>query len=222
MRLLVFGMLVASLVGLSVSAAGVAQAQGLDPLDEEARCGPGTLYVVDGEEVRGNPNSERCICAQVSVEVPIPQIDDQTGLPVDVNGDGVLPVRDGWIWAEGKEGLATGDGDLAWIENPYYEMDCAVSYLREDMRRAWQYAAVLAGTFLFASLAWAGVVYMQESAAGADLSRARTMMIRVVVGLIIVACAWVLWEMVGDLLLGHLQSWTGDRDVFYRVPGSGQ
>ena len=45
-------------------------------------------------------------------------------------------------------------------------------------------------------------MYMQDSASGANLSRSRTMMFRVVVGFIIVACAWVLWEIVGGILLG--------------------
>ena len=200
-------------------------------IENEAFCDP---------RVGGDPNSEECVCSEVRSFLLEPaKIDGATGEALDGDGDGKPPVYEDGYWVDGSGEEVTyvdagGDlarfvdgtpvppsEDLVIVLNPYYDFDCTLSYLREDMRRAWQYAAVLAGTFLFVSLAWAGVMYMQDSASGADLSRSRTMMFRVVVGFIIVACAWILWEIVGDILLSHLQSWTGDRDVFYRPSRGG-
>ena len=197
-------------------------------IENEPLCDPN---VVDSEGNRGDPNSEECVCSEVRSFLLEPaEINEATGEASDEDGDGNPPVYEDGYWVDSEEGLITFDDDgnpvspskdLVVVLNPYYDFDCTLSYLREDMRRAWQYAAVLAGTFLFVSLAWAGVMYMQDSASGADLSRSRTMMFRVVVGFIIVACAWILWEIVGDILLSHLQSWTGDRDVFYRPSQGG-
>ena len=154
-------------------------------------------------------------------------IDRFTGEAVDVDLDGEVPVYDGGGWSGTLQlvdvhGDVVKAGDLYMTANPYFDVDCSLSYLREDMRRSWQFAVVLGGTFLFVSLAWAGVMYMQDSASGTDLSRSRTMMFRVLGGFIIVACAYILWELIGDNLLGHLQSWTGERDVFYRLRGGGR
>ena len=150
--------------------------------------------------------------------VPIGYESDES--PVDVDGDGVVPVlREGkWygtLASVDRLGNYRDDGDLRLVSNQAYDFDCSVSYFREDLRRAWQFAAILAGTFLFAGMAWAGVAYMQDSASGADLSRSRAMMFRMILGLIMVASAYVVWEAVGENLLGHLQTWSGERDVFY-------
>ena len=212
-----FGML----FWLGSESGGPVYAQSLG-IENEALCDP---------RVGGDPNSEECVCSEVRSFLLEPaKIDKATGEALDGDGDGKPPVYEDGYWVDSEEGLITFDADgnpvspsadLVIVLNPYYDFDCTVSYLREDMRRAWQYAAVLAGTFLFVSLAWAGVMYMQDSASGADLSRSRTMMFRVVIGFIIVACAWILWEIAGDILLSHLQSWTGDRDVFYRPSQGG-
>ena len=208
---------------LGIEAGRPVYAQSLG-IENEALCDPR-----DG--LGGDPNSEECVCSEVRSFLLEPaKIDGATGEALDGDGDGKPPVYEDGYWVDSEEGVITFDADgkpvspgadLVIVLNPYYDFDCTLSYLREDMRRAWQYAAVLAGTFLFVSLAWAGVMYMQDSASGADLSRSRTMMFRVVVGFIIVACAWILWEIVGDILLSHLQSWTGDRDVFYRPSRGG-
>ena len=67
-----------------------------------------------------------------------------------------------------------------------------------------------------ASVAWAGVVWMQESASGNDIARSRGMIIRVVIGVIVLSCSFLVWEGLADLLAGHLETWTGERDTFYR------
>ena len=218
LSLITFGLVVLWL-GIEGSRPAYAQSLGIE---NEALCDP---------RVGGDPNSEECVCSEVRSFLLEPaQIDDVTGEALDGDGDGKPPVYEDGYWVDAGGEVITFDvdgnpvspsADLVVVLNPYYDFDCSLSYLREDMRRAWQYAAVLAGTFLFVSLAWAGVMYMQDSASGADLSRSRTMMFRVVVGFIIVACAWILWEIVGDILLSHLQSWTGDRDVFYRPSQGG-
>ena len=65
------------------------------------------------------------------------------------------------------------------------------------------------------SMAWSGVAYMQRSASGADLSHTRMMIMRVVIGVLILAFAFVIWEGLGDFLLDTLEPWSQGRDVFY-------
>ena len=214
----------AALVGAVFAAGGFVGgvgAQGIG-IENTRECQPPTQEDIDaGRGDRFGPNTEACICSEVRALLSIPinfEADKKT--PVDRDGDGEIPVEVEGRWygtiasldAEGNPGT---DGDLMLVSNRSYDFDCSVSYFREDLRRAWQFAAILAGTFLFAGMAWTGVVYMQESASGSDLSRTRAMMFRMIIGLIIVASAYVIWEAVGENLLGHLQTWTGERDVFY-------
>ena len=132
---------------------------------------------------------------------------------LDVDGDGVVPKFDPetGLW-EGKMvnnssivvdpvtgEVTSADGDLILVSNDHYNQQCALSYFRENLRRLWRFAVALGAVLAAASVAWAGVVWMQESASGNDIARSRGMIIRVVIGVIVLSCSF--------LVLGRLQSW---------------
>ena len=106
---------------------------------------------------------------------------------------------------------------LVFAYNDQYGQQCALSYVRENLRRLYFFVAAVGAGFAAISMTWAGVVYMQESSSGMDLTRARGMMIRVLIGLVVLASALMGWEGVNDLLLQHVESWTQDRGTYYRL-----
>ena len=65
------------------------------------------------------------------------------------------------------------------------------------------------------SLIWVGVVHMQNTASGVDISRTRAMLVRVLIGLIILACAFLIWDGLNELLFKGLRSWTLEQGVFH-------
>ena len=187
-----------------------------------------------------DPNGEECICAKVvqlrlqplkytRAAGPDGYTGEVRGLSVDDDSADV-PVLDPdtGLWS-GKQvenmasivrddqGVVTSaDGDLILVSNDHYNQQCALSYFRENLRRLWRFAVALGAVLAAASVAWAGVVWMQESASGNDIARSRGMIIRVVIGVIVLSCSFLVWEGLADLLAGHLETWTGERDTFYR------
>ncbi len=182
------------------------------------------------EACRQNPNSEECICASVlqfgsyPTLVTTPSGDVEV---LDIDNDGFKPFLNPLtgFW-EDQPGEATGTpvgspappanvSDLVTLPSVDYGRHCSLSYFRENLRRLWYFAAALGGGLATLSLAWGGVAYMQSSASGADLSRARGMIMRVALGVIILACAYLVWEGVSTLLFSHLEFWTLDPNTFY-------
>ena len=106
--------------------------------------------------------------------------------------------------------------DLFFSADDDYGQNCALSYFRENLRRLWYFAAALGGGLAAISLTWAGVAYMQNSSSGVDLSKNRAMIMRIVVGLVILACSYMIWEAASGMFLGHLDTWSLDPDTFYR------
>ena len=96
-----------------------------------------------------------------------------------------------------------------------YGQHCALSYVRENQRRLWYFAVALGSMFTVISMIWVGVTYMQNSASGVDLSRSRAMLMRVVIGIVILASAFLIWEGLNEVLFSRLDSWTLERGVFY-------
>ena len=169
------------------------------------------------------PYHEYCICAQVRKfgEFPkgggVEEIEDPLNpgeyitVGDDYDGDGELPQFDE------VEEIWVGDADdLGLFVSDKYGQECALSYVRENMRRGWYFLAVLGAGFAAISMTWVGVVYMQESSSGSDLTKARGMLIRVLIGLVIVTCALLAWEAISGFLLDYRETWTLDRDTFYR------
>ena len=166
-----------------------------------------------------DPDSEACICARVQAFARYPSMGINSAgklIILDVDGDGEVPSLnlDTGLW-EDHVNTVSGSTDLHTLPTTSYGQNCALSYLREDLRRLWRFAVALGGGLAALSLIWAGFAYMQASASGTDLSRNRAMIIRVLVGVIILACAALIWEMVSGTLLGHLDTWSFRRDVFY-------
>ena len=187
-----------------------------------------------------DPHSEKCICAQVTdrgyypvgYEVSYDAHGNRVVSPKDVNGDGNLPVFDDveGVWAEWSPPVVpgvvgpsptpcdpdtSGSCELKWVDNPRYGQECSLEYVREDLNRLWKFAAAVAAGLAVVSFSWVGVVYMQEAASGGDLSKARNMLVRVMVGVIIVGCAVVIWEGVSGGVLGGKDSWSMQRGVYY-------
>ena len=185
--------------------------------------------LLQNEECRLNPHSEACICATVRKFGDFPKefdsenlyyVDDDGNRNLrgkDVDLDGKFPIlgEDG-VWVDGDGEADNGeDSDLEFIRDDRYKQRCALSYFREDQRRLWYFAVALGGSFTVISLIWVGVVHMQNTASGVDISRTRAMLVRVLIGLIILACAFLIWDGLNELLFKGLDSWTLEEGVFH-------
>lgn len=186
-------------------------AQATDDLLAEAAC-------------RENPHGEDCICAEVTPFAYFPKR-FAAGLPADTNGDTRPPELVDGVWMdrygndlylggalEKEKGVTS---DLVYTDNRVYGEHCAMAYFREDLRRLWYFAVALGATFMAASLAWMGVVHMQNSASAVDLSRTRGMLLRVILGVVILASALVVWEAVSGFLFLDREAWTLERGIFF-------
>lgn len=172
------------------------------------------------EACRADPDSEECICGRVRAFSMYPTLVHDPGppeqvVPLDLDGDTFAPSFDSalGIWVDDpNEGNNT---DLTLMPTDDYGQNCALSYFREDLRRLWYFAVALGGAFASVSFVWVGVAYMQSSSSGADLSRTRAMMMRVLVGLILLACAYVIWEFASGELMGLVDFWSLDPYEYY-------
>ena len=190
-----------------------------------------TEVLLENPACRENPHSQDCICAEVRKFGFFPREFNTDGTPKDVDGDGFTPQPvEGGLWIDGvgeadnydatlvpdtKENLAK-KSDLQFMMDDRYSQRCAMAYFRENHRRLWYFAVALGGSFTVLSLIWGGVVYMQNAASGVvDLSRTRAMLARVIIGMVILACALLIWDGVSGTLFSGVDSWTHDRGVFY-------
>ena len=130
-----------------------------------------------------------------------------------VDGDGEADNANDALDTEGRR--FEKSSDLEFITDDRYKQRCALSYFREDQRRLWYFAVALGGSFTVISLIWVGVVHMQNTASGVDISKTRGMLVRVIIGLIILACAFLIWDGLNELLFRGLDSWTLEEGVFH-------
>ncbi len=93
------------------------------------------------------------------------------------------------------------------LYNADYRRDCAFTYLEEDLRRLWQIAGLLVGALLSITVAWAGVVHMQETASGNSYARTRTILVRALVGAIIVGGCYFIVDAINVELFGIADFW---------------
>ena len=190
-----------------------------------------TEFLLENPVCRENPHSEDCICAEVTKFGYFPKKFKLDGTPYDSNKDDVFPreTEDG-VWVERVKVLnAVGvevevdvippfDGDasdLHFATDDRYNQRCAMSYFRENQRRLWVFAVWVGAGFTVLSLIWGGVAYMHNAASGVELSRIRGMLTRVLIGLVILACALLIWDGVSGVLFYGVDSWTQDRGIFY-------
>ena len=177
-----------------------------------------TDLLLESEACRADPHSAECICADVQMYGVFPKEfkSDGTG-PDDADGDGKFPSKtiDG-LWEDHADEADSGEkSDLEFTSSDRYGQHCALSYVRENQRRLWYFAVALGAMFTVISMIWVGVTYMQNSASGVDLSKSRAMLMRVIIGIVILASAFLIWEGLNEVLFNRLDSWTLERGVFY-------
>ena len=215
LKVLLLGLVVLGSLWISGSPVGSVMAQSNEDFLADAECAD-------------NPNSEQCICARVRQFSLYPQFIDTGGGVIglyDSDDDGEVPFLDpdDGLWKDGvgeaagvsRSGLDPVVTELVSLPSNEYGQNCSLAYFRENLRRLWFFAVALGGGLAALSLGWAGVAYMQASASGADLSRSRTMIMRVLIGIVILACAYLIWEGASNLFLGGYESWSLDKDAFY-------
>ena len=179
-----------------------------------------TDLLMESEACRADPHSEECICADVQLYGLFPKEfkPDVAGPErTDADGDGKFPSKtiDG-LWEDHPDEAVVGEeSDLEFTSSNRYGQHCALSYVRENQRRLWYFAVALGTMFTVISMIWVGVTYMQNSASGVDLSKSRAMLMRVIIGIVILASAYLIWEGVNEVLFNRLDSWTLDRGDFY-------
>ena len=215
MRFLMFAVLLVFLLPLAVVPSG-ASAQSVDVLLESEAC-------------RRNPHSEDCICAEVQRFAFFPVAMDESApaednVSADKDGDGFRPglVDGAWIDHADEEVNTSPNNslttELQFVLTDDYGQDCSLSYFRENLRRLWVFGVALGAVFASISFIWIGVTHMQHTASGMDISKSRMMFVRVALGIIILACALIVWEGLNDYLLEGLNGWTNERAFFYAPP----
>ena len=199
--LILFLFLLAS--GLLLQIPAPVSAQSADLLFEEEAC-------------REDPHSEDCICAAVRRYGDFPKEFNPDGTPKDADRDGHAPLLEGRMWVDAPDESVSGEeSDLEFMSGDRYSQGCSLAYFRENLRRLWYFAVSLGAAFTVISLIWVGVVHMQNTASGVDISRTRAMLVRVSIGIIIIACSSLIFEGLNAVLFTGLDSWTLERGVFY-------
>lgn len=94
---------------------------------------------------------------------------------------------------------------------------CALRYLQRNLGALWKFAAVLAGSLATGSLVWAGFVLMQDSVNGEGIARARTIVVRVLVGVLIVAMGSFVMEALFLDLFGVPDFWFSNDGKYFRT-----
>ena len=112
------------------------------------------------------------------------------------------------------------DWENEFVRDKEFKAQCSLTYMREDMRRAWWFAVAVATALLTMSMVWGGFVYMQESAAATDRATSRSIIFRVMAGFAIVVMAYFLYAGFSDLFvnLGETTIWTPDFEDTIRRP----
>ena len=184
----------------------------------------GGIDLFSEEACQENPHSEACICVNVMRYALYPIGFDLSGKPHPdpASSPPAYPVfnEETGLWVGipptfNETTKVWEGGNLRFSYSDRYGQHCTLSYVREDLRRLWYFVAAVAGLIAAMSFAWAGVMYMQESASGGDMSRSRGVVVRVAIGLVLVGSAFGIWESTSGLLVGHLQNWTLDFNTFY-------
>ena len=127
---------------------------------------------------------------------------------------------------EGDSPLAAADPtDVSAGLNPFvrdkeFKAQCSLTYMREDIRRAWWFAVAVATGLLAMSFVWGGFVYMQESAAAAERASSRAILFRVMAGFAIVVMAYFLYAGFSNMFidLSETTIWTPNYEDTIRRP----
>lgn len=94
-----------------------------------------------------------------------------------------------------------------WQIRTWDDGSCALRYLQLNLNNTWQFLALLAGALGTISFGWAGIVMMQDTASGEGVSRARLMVFRVSIGILVVLVGVLFLEAVYLHLFGVTEFW---------------
>ena len=118
---------------------------------------------------------------------------------------------------EWNQDLQRWEGDLVdmtVMPNRKFDAYCSLSYLQENLRRL-VFIVIAIGSVLFSvSLGWAGFVHMQETATGGNRAVARTVILRAMVGMILLAAIFVVWQGISAVFLEGMNIWDLDPRLF--------
>lgn len=89
------------------------------------------------------------------------------------------------------------------VPDGFYDAACAHDYFEENLTRMWYFLVALGTALLTVSLVWAGVIHMQESATGQRNTALRQTLARVIVGILLLALAFVIWAAVNQEIWGR-------------------
>lgn len=161
---------------------------------------------------RVNPTAEECICRDYRKMSSTPKHRDAEGNPV---GEGIKKVGPGqWV--------ADSEDDLLFMPNVEYPRLCARAFFDENLRRLWYFAVSFGGGLLVITLAWSGVVRMQELALGGgqpyERSQAMLTIFRGFTGIVLLGVAFVVWDSVSgrlDFLFGF-DVWGAEAPDIYK------
>ena len=107
-------------------------------------------------------------------------------------------------------------GDV-WDIRTWDDGSCALKYLQLNLNNTWQFLALLAGALGTISFGWAGIVMMQDTASGEGVSRARLMVFRVGIGILVVLVGVLFLGAVYLHLFGVTEFWFGQDGKYFQA-----
>ena len=144
------------------------------------------------------------------------------------NDEDVVKFRAKAIWFQGFYVFENGEPirkdiddvevERALVRNLQYRRDCAFAFLEEDLRRIWIISGSIAAMLVTLTVAWAGVVHMQETASGQGLARTRAILLRAIMGAILVGSCYLIVEAINIELLGVMDHWWSSGGVGFVNP----
>ena len=174
----------------------------------------GEVLLTD-EVCRSDPNSEDCICRGVKriSRVPAAGVVFDPGLGPQVDTSSALwdpDVVPHPVWDEDSRQWTGNEEHFEYIPTDHYKAFCSMEYFREDLRRLLYFLIALASGLVLISVAWAAVIHMMDSATGEQRSQARTIIVRTIVGLVLIAMLFVIYDQVSGLAVGTFDIWDTD------------
>ena len=179
---------------------------GFSLLPADALAQGGGEELLSNEACRADPNDEDCICRNVRIYERSPEgeiLVSPNGIisAVGSSSDELLRYHaDSRTWSGGT------DDDYRY-ETDKYKALCSLAYFQENSKRL-IYVVIAMGAGLTAiSIAWGGFVHMQEAASGESRSTSRTIILRCVMGMLLLAVVFLSWEAYSGVFLGDLEIW---------------
>lgn len=165
-----------------------------------------------------NPNSEECICRDSIARALQPAAEhwEVNTFPPRLKNYyvGVVPSGERIPDSSSPKDIFRQRSDGTWFDTnggaepnleynrDFFQAGCAHDYLEENLTRGWHFAVALAAAFFALSVAWAGVMHMQELATGQRNTMVRQIIARATIGLLLLALSYVIWRAVSQAIWG--------------------